>query len=261
MFNWRKSAAELLDKGEAICLVRITDTQGSTPRDMGTVMLVTDTQEYGTIGGGNLEVAAIRAARDCLKASGTQIQFLDYILGPDVEQCCGGRVELSLQKITRSNELPDLPTLHTIPVYIFGAGHVGQATATALAPLPFTLKVYDNRYAKVVGEVLSYSDVKHTISSAPKNTYFLIMTHDHNLDYELVSTILTRDDFAFLGLIGSITKKARFMSRLKKHGFSDAQLSRLTCPIGIERIQGKEPEIIAASIAAQLLQLRTTNGD
>jgi len=260
VFNWRKSAAKLLDDGETICLIHITKTQGSTPRDADTVMLVSAEKTYGTIGGGNLEYAAVGAARDCLK-NNMQAMTLDYILGPDVEQCCGGRVELSLQKITRRSELPDMPFPQFPPVFVFGAGHVGQAVSAALSPLPFAVRLYDNRNDKIIGEVLSYSHGQDAISSAPKNTYFLIMTHDHSLDYELVSAVLKRGDFAFLGLIGSKTKKARFMSRLKKHGFAEAQLSRLTCPIGIERIQGKEPEIIAASVAAQLLQIRTTNGD
>ncbi len=256
MFNWRKPAAELLDNGEVICLIRITKTEGSTPRNVGTVMLVTAAQEYGTIGGGNLEYAAINAARDCLDSVGAQPRALDYILGPDVEQCCGGRVELSLQKITSRTDLPNMPFATLSPVFLFGAGHVGQATANALTPLPFALQLYDNRSAKTTGEVLLYTDIEQTVLSAPNDTVFLIMTHDHSLDYQLVSAILKRNDFAFLGLIGSKTKRARFLSRLKKDGFSDEQLSRLTCPIGIEGIQGKEPEIIAASIAAQLLQMR-----
>lgn len=235
------------------CLVTITVTEGSTPRGVGTIMLVTATSEYGTIGGGNLEYAAIKAARECL-FNGHTPQTLDYILGPDVEQCCGGRVELSLQKIASRADLPNMTVLKFSPVFLFGAGHVGQAVATAIAPLPFALHLYDNRTDKIIAEVLSYSNPVQVVVAAPKHTLFLVMTHDHSLDYELVSTVLRRDDFAFLGLIGSKTKRARFMSRLKKDGFTDGQLSRLTCPIGIEGIQGKEPEIIAASVAAQLLQ-------
>ena len=224
-------------------------------------MLVTRTDEYGTIGGGNLEHAAINTARECLENTDRQTQTLEYILGPDVEQCCGGRVELSLQKVARRSELPDMLFLKSSPVYLFGAGHVGQATATALAPLPFALRLYDNRDDKIIGEVLSYSNPMQAVASAPMNTLFLIMTHDHNMDYELVRAVLKRGDFAFLGLIGSKTKRARFISRLKKDGVSDTQISRMTCPIGIEGIKGKEPEIIAASVAAQLLQLRTNNGN
>jgi len=235
------------------CLIAITEAEGSTPRDIGTIMLITATDEYGTIGGGNLEYAAIETARSCL-SGGNRSHVLDYILGPDMEQCCGGRVELSFLVVTSPKDLPSLPELQTHPVYVFGVGHVGSALARALAPLPFAVQFYDNRKDKTTDSVLAYTDPARAVSKAPKNTLFLVMTHDHNLDYALVSAVLKRDDFAFLGLIGSKTKRARFMSRLKKDGFSDAQLSRLTCPIGIKGIQGKEPEIIAASVAAQLLQ-------
>lgn len=253
MFNWQKAASKLLEHDEAFCLVAITEAEGSTPRNIGTIMLITPTSEYGTIGGGNLEHAAIETARDCLNG-GHKTQTLDYILGPDVEQCCGGRVELSFCVITTQKDLPILPEMKLPSVYLFGVGHVGSALATALAPLPFSLQLYDNRKDKITNSVLAYSDPVVAVSKAPKHTLFLVMTHDHSLDYALVSAVLKREDFAFLGLIGSKTKRARFMSRLAKDGFSDAQLSRLTCPIGIESIQGKEPEIIAASVAAQLLQ-------
>ncbi|PHS77436.1 MAG: xanthine dehydrogenase accessory protein XdhC [Robiginitomaculum sp.] len=258
MFNWRETASDLLKQGEVFCLVTITATEGSTPRDTGTIMLVTNTNEnggdeYGTIGGGNLEYAAIKTARNCLE-SGHRQQTLDYILGPDVEQCCGGRVELSFSVVKAQEDMPDMPALKSASVCLFGVGHVGSAVAIALAPLPFTLRLYDNRNDKIIGGVLPYSDPVDAVSAAAKHTLFLVMTHDHSLDYGLVSAILKRGDFAFLGLIGSKTKRARFMSRLKKDGFTNRQLSRLTCPIGIQGIQGKEPEIIAASVAAQLLQ-------
>ncbi len=302
MFDWREPAAKLLDNSEAVCLVRITKTQGSTPRDTGTVMLVTAAQEYGTIGGGNLEIAAIKAARQCLRDN-IQTRTLDYILGPDVEQCCGGRVVLELQNITSRNNLPQIDRPAHTPLYLFGAGHVGTALLHTLAPLPFKVQCFDTRPEKCTniehgnahnspschpgldpgprslsqdrgpgarvgvtvksGEfhstqntsVQHYTNPTGIIASAPGNTLFLIMTHDHNLDYQLVSAILKRSDFTWLGLIGSKTKKARFLSRLEKDGFADEQLSRLTCPIGIEGIEGKEPEIIAASVAAQLLQI------
>jgi len=260
MFNWQEAASGLLEQDIVFCLVTITATEGSTPRDTGTVMLVTDADEHGTIGGGNLEYAAIETARECL-SNGHKSHTLDYILGPDVEQCCGGRVELSFTVMTTQNDLPELPVLEAVPVFLFGVGHVGSALAAALAPLPFDLYSYDNRDAKAVGGAVKFSDPIDAISAASKHTLFLVMTHDHSLDYDLVSAILKRDDFAFLGLIGSKTKRARFISRLKRDGFTDAQLSRLTCPIGVEGIQGKEPEIIAASVAAQLLQkLETSYG-
>ena len=259
MFNWRKSACKVLDRGEPICLVQITKTKGSTPRDTGTIMVVSADKAYGTIGGGNLEMAAIDTARQCLSGQKSHPQTLSYILGPDVEQCCGGRVELKFQIINTRSECPDLPSPSLSPLYVFGAGHVGQALAYALAPLPFSLHLFDNRDQYIRGQVLSYGDPAKTVQTAPANTAFLIMTHDHSLDYELCRAVLSRDDYSFLGLIGSKTKRARFLSRLKQDGFTGAQRARLTCPIGLMTIKGKEPEIIAASVAAQLLQVLGKN--
>jgi len=255
MFNWHRAAEKLLADGEVFCLVAITKAEGSTPRDVGTIMLVTKAGEYGTIGGGNLEHAAIAAARKCLARKAADRQTLDYILGPDVEQCCGGRVVLSLQNILYPKDLPQTDSPAHTPLYLFGAGHVGSALMLALEPLPFGVSCYDNRSQKTTANVSMLSNPAEIISTAPGNACFLVMTHDHSLDYRLVSAVLNRNDFAYLGLIGSKTKRARFVSRLKKDGFTTEQLSRLTCPVGIEGIQGKEPEIIAASVATQLLQI------
>ncbi len=255
MFNWQSAAETLLDKGKIFCLVRIEKTEGSTPRDVGTVMLVTRKREYGTIGGGNLENAAIIAARKCLESKVKDGQTLDYILGPDVEQCCGGRVQLVLQNIESLSDLPQTQSPAYSPLYLFGAGHVGTALMHTLAPLPFEVRCYDTRAEKTTDNVRTFSEPAPIIADAPKDALFLIMTHDHTLDYQLVCAVLERGNFAYLGLIGSKTKRARVMSRLKKDGFSAVQISRLTCPIGVEGIQGKEPEIIAASVAAQLLQI------
>jgi len=261
MFNWEDAAAALIDQDDIFCLVMITKTSGSTPRDMGTIMLVTENAEFGTIGGGNFEHAATKSARALLSGKDTQLQTLDYILGPDVEQCCGGRVVLSLRLISSPNDLcktgdwPKTNAKTNSPVFLFGGGHVGKALANTLAPLPFVVHHFDNRPEKMTAQLQMFSDPQDAVSSAPPSTLFLIMSHDHGLDYKLVSAVLHRADFGFCGLIGSKTKRARFFSRLKKDGFTNKQLSGLTCPIGIERIQGKEPEIIAASVAAQLLQI------
>ena len=136
-------------------------------------------------------------------------------------------------------------------MFLFGAGHVGTALRTALAPLPFHLQVFDSRADK---KAQGLDDIDAILSGAPSNSLFLIMTHDHAQDYDLVRAILSRDAVRYCGMIGSKTKRARFISRLKKDGLSNEQIARLTCPIGIEGIQGKQPEIIAASVAAQLLQ-------
>ena len=213
-------------------------------------MLVTKTGAHGSIGGGNLEMQAMIMARDMLKPM-SEPQEMDSILGPDMEQCCGGRVKMRLEIIQSEDALSGAQKKTQTPLYLFGAGHVGSALIAALAPLPFALHVYDSRKGK---DAQFFHDIETIISGAPDEALFLIMTHDHAQDYNLVRAILSRETVHYCGMIGSKTKRARFISRLKKDGLSGEQIARLTCPIGIDGIQGKQPEIIAASVAAQLLQ-------
>ncbi|MGE0119969.1 MAG: xanthine dehydrogenase accessory protein XdhC [Dongiaceae bacterium] len=144
-------------------------------------------------------------------------------------------------------------------LYLFGAGHVGRAVARAIAPLGFRVTWIDSRDDALPadlppGVVARRSDTPpRDVDQAPRGTYFLVMTHSHPLDLEICARVLRRDDFAYLGLIGSETKRARFASRLRAIGVPPAALTRLTCPIGIPGIASKEPAAIAASVAAQLL--------
>jgi xanthine dehydrogenase accessory factor len=255
MFNWTHSARTLADTNTAFCLVTILSTEGSVPREADTKMLVTSKQIYGTVGGGNLEQQAIKEAKGILTRTDTQEHIASYILGPELEQCCGGSVCLSFQYYDHTNiRSLIIPETSYTDVMLFGAGHVGQAVAYALTPLPFDLHWYDPRSEKINGDIHHLSKAETCVEAAAYNALFLVSTHDHDLDYQLVRAILTREHVPYCGMIGSDTKKARFLSRLRKEGFTAQQLSRLTCPIGISGIKGKEPEIIAASVAAQLLQ-------
>lgn len=142
------------------------------------------------------------------------------------------------------------------PVLLFGAGHVGQAVAKALEPLPFRLSWYDTRpeTGDIPGVVVgSPAELAAAAMGAGPDAYILIMTHDHNLDYALTSSALAGGAFGYLGLIGSDTKKARFLGRLRKDGFADGALARMTCPIGLPHLKNKAPEVIAVSVAADLL--------
>ena len=144
------------------------------------------------------------------------------------------------------------------PVTLIGAGHVGRAIARALAGLPFDLAWFDNRpeMADHPGVVLTHADaLSDCIAATGPEGAVLIVTHDHDLDYRLVATAL-RSEVGFIGLIGSATKRARFMARLGRDGFDAGQQARVRCPIGLPGIAGKEPEVIAIAVAAQLLMLR-----
>jgi xanthine dehydrogenase accessory factor len=144
-------------------------------------------------------------------------------------------------------------------LYLFGAGHVGKAVVRALEPLPFRITWIDSRDSifpqglpsQVVA--LCLPAPPREVDKAPADAFFLVMSHSHALDLEICRSVLQRDDFAYLGLIGSETKRARFAGRLRAIGVSPNALSRMTCPIGLPGIAGKTPAAIAASVAAQLL--------
>jgi len=144
------------------------------------------------------------------------------------------------------------------PLLLFGAGHVGQAIARHATGLPFQLGWFDTRpeFAPVDGVTLAEeAELPAQISEAPDDAALLILTHDHALDYRLTQAALSRPPVAFVGLIGSATKRARFLGRLAKDGLPDTALARLTCPIGLPGIPGKEPDVIAIATLAQLLGL------
>ena len=144
---------------------------------------------------------------------------------------------------------------------IFGAGHIGQAVARAFAPLPFDLEWLASREdlrpeaGGTRAELMSEDDLEACIEAAPPGALYAIFTHSHDLDYRLTKAVLARADFGYLGLIGSRTKRARFESRLKTDGVTEAELARLTCPIGISSLKSKAPAVIAVALAAELLQL------
>jgi xanthine dehydrogenase accessory factor len=153
-----------------------------------------------------------------------------------------------------------IDTAHA-PVWLFGAGHVGQAIVRALAELPFEVTWLDERsdifprsHADNATALICDQPVDE-VPGAPPGTIYLVLTHRHDLDFELCRAILARDDFRWAGVIGSSTKAASFRNRLARRGVRPDRLARLVCPIGIEGIHSKTPAAIAVAIAAQLLQL------
>ncbi|MCX7285575.1 MAG: xanthine dehydrogenase accessory protein XdhC [Novosphingobium sp.] len=144
------------------------------------------------------------------------------------------------------------------PIYLFGAGHVGQAIARHIAGLPMRLAWFDTRplFETIDGvTVVPESAIAQCVAEAPDDAAVVILTHDHALDYRLTLAALTRAPLAFTGLIGSQTKRARFLSRLERDGMSAEARGRLTCPIGLPGVTGKEPDVIAIALLAQLLRL------
>jgi xanthine dehydrogenase accessory factor len=225
---------------------------GATPIGVGTTL--------GTIGGGHLEWRAIEHARRLLGAEPLAMK-LKLPLGPALGQCCGGTVTLSFAPLSHESlaAWPRPSTLFHLQLY--GAGHVGRAIARAIEPFHVQVDWIDERHEPFPEgsspahiRRVAVDAVEAEVNAAPEGAFYLVLTHSHDLDLRITHAILKRGDFAFLGLIGSATKRARFVHRLEAMGLRPDTLARMTCPIGLEGIPGKEPEVIAASVVAQLLQ-------
>ena len=251
---------------EDAVLVTVALTEGSAPREAGAWMLVFATGVEGTIGGGHLEFQAIDEARRRLRGQ-AQDGKERYSLGPSLGQCCGGVVHLRFEKVGAA----DVPALERrlspplAPLALFGGGHVGKALVNALAPLPFAVTWIDSRdeiFPELVPPKVAceHSDPVHAaVPELAAGSRVLIMSFSHAEDLDIVAACLKRlrerNDLPYVGLIGSKTKWAVFRHRLEDRGFTAEELARITCPIGLPGITGKEPEVIAASVAAQILML------
>ena len=312
--QWIRQAIEGLERESVLVRVMIAATRGSTPREAGTSMLVGGRDQWGTIGGGRLEWEALAEARALRDAGALQPDAVlrEWILGPELGQCCGGRVTLWSERLTRAS-LPSLKALsltlrntgalrltttleagalrrdvtplrsaaaqirltadgpHRVltetlvddvqPLLLFGAGHVGQAIVRVLRELPgFDLHWFDTR-DRLPGQDeagprhLQVDDPVAAITAAPPGALLLVMTHDHAMDYDLCRAALRQGDAAWLGLIASQSKAARFRSRLSRDGLEAAGRRLLCAPIGLPGIDGKSPAVIAVSVVAQLLAL------
>ena len=248
-------------------LVTVASVEGSGPREVGAWMAVFPQTLVNTIGGGHLEFQAIAEGRALLSSSPHEGALVNrYALGPALGQCCGGVVHLKFEHIA----LSDVPTLkqrllsQAKPLALFGGGHVGHALVNVLSMLPFQVQWIDSRDeifpAELPANVVSdHSDPVHAaVDALPSDACVLIMSFSHAEDLDVVAACLKRQrlqgDLKFVGLIGSKTKWATFQHRLEAKGFSAEELAFITCPIGVEGIHGKEPEVIAVAVAAQLLQ-------
>ena len=309
MSTWSIIARVVATQGAA-ALVTLAYSQGSSPREVGARMVVAPDGSFtGTIGGGALEWGALAEAQALLARQDTALLRLDRALGPDLGQCCGGRVLLTVEKFATRHQ-PEieelaqaeaqgvLATLATptpdgrlarrivepyegpayqmrsggaalerfgeepTALYLFGAGHVGRALAAALAPLPFAVTWMDTRPGALPADFASNitairaGDPVALLARAPDQAFVAVMTHSHALDLDLTIAALQAQRFAYVGLIGSATKRARFTSAMRKMGMAAELVESLVCPIGLTAIKDKAPAAIAASIVAQVLIAR-----
>ena len=268
MSRLRALAATWLVSGRRTVLVEVSDARGSAPREAGTRMLVSLQHTAGTVGGGHLELKAIDEARAMLADERFEPHERHYPLGPALGQCCGGAVTLRFAALDAA-ELErwpvDPPRFH---LQLYGAGHVGRAIVRALAPLDARVDWIDERESEFPADFfedapqLPWPDhirkvcvdtVEAEVRLAPPGAFYLVLTHQHDLDLRISEAILKRGDFGFFGLIGSKTKRQRFIHRFEQRGIAAEAIERMTCPIGLPGITGKEPEVIAAGVVAQLL--------
>jgi xanthine dehydrogenase accessory factor len=298
MSTLRDQAARWLAASRPAIVVEVGAVRGSVPRETGTRMLVSEARCAGTVGGGHLEWKAIEAARAMLAAGEARPRSLHFPLGPALGQCCGGTVDLSLAPLDAAALAAWPRSAPRFWLQLYGAGHVGRAIVRALMPLPVEVEWIDEREdefpaslahdaldspatfaerAELIGDAATRSrdaatgwpahirkvcvdSIESEVRNAPPGACYLVLTHQHDLDLRITEAILKRGDFCFLGLIGSKTKKQRFIHRFEQRGIAPETIARMTCPIGIAGIEGKEPEVIAAAVVAQLLQVSSATG-
>jgi xanthine dehydrogenase accessory factor len=265
----REAARQALAQGRCAVVVEVIEARGSAPRGAGTRMLVEACSAVGTIGGGHLELKALQTARDMLSTNAPSSRSEHFPLGPALGQCCGGTVTLGYEWLDADAlaRWPEPATLFHLQLY--GAGHVGRAVATLLSTLAVEVAWIDEREAQFPAATtlgtpwpahirrVCVDAVEAEVRTAPPGAFYLVLTHEHELDLRITEAILRRGDFGFLGLIGSKTKRARFVHRLEQRGLAPETVARMTCPIGIEGIVGKQPEVLALAAVAQLLQAAT----
>lgn len=251
--------------GRPAVVVQVLSHRGSVPREAGTRMLVAADAVAGTIGGGHLELQAIAEARALLAraAAGEAVTPLhrQVALGPTLGQCCGGALELGFTLLAAEDPQTWPAPAPRFELQLYGAGHVGRAVVRLLAGIPCRVSWIDEREAEFPREPLpphverlAVEPVEAEVAAAPPGAFFLVLTHSHALDLAITREILARGDFGWFGLIGSRTKRARFEHRLRECGIAEEGLARMTCPIGVPGITGKEPEVIAVAVVAQMLQ-------
>ncbi|HZE90678.1 MAG TPA: xanthine dehydrogenase accessory protein XdhC [Rhizobacter sp.] len=265
------AARAWLSARQLAVVVEVTEVRGSVPREAGTRMLVSATQVLGTVGGGHLELKAIQEARQMLATALPVPRLVHYPLGPALGQCCGGAMTLAFESLSESAvaRWADMPPRFHLQLY--GAGHVGRAIARLLATLNVRVDWIDEREDEFPAALhegawpahitkLAVDAVETEVCHAPPGAFYLVLTHNHDLDMRITEAILKRGDFGFLGLIGSRSKKQRFVHRFIERGIAASAIDRLVCPIGLPGITGKEPEVIAVGAVAQLLQRSNNPG-
>lgn len=259
--DWLDALQQLRSAGAPGVLATVIAVRGHAPREAGAKMVVSADSAWDSIGGGNLEATVVERARALLATGARSPQILEFSLNEHApvqhgRQCCGGVVTVLLE-----------PQPARASVAVFGVGHVGQELARVLSRLPVHLHLVDSREDRLrpdrlpgVADGAAQVHVHTTpapesvLAALPAGTHVLVMSHDHAEDFLLCDAALRRHDLGSVGLIGSRAKWARFRKRLLDEGHAEADVDRIACPIGLPGVPGKEPAVIAISVAADLLR-------
>lgn len=255
--TWYEALNHCQQNAVSYVLITVMQTAGSTPRNTDAKMVITATEQFDTIGGGHLEYQVIEQARHMLVNNETKQNIASFPLASKLGQCCGGAVKVLFECFCE----------HSRTIAVFGAGHVAKALVPIIAQLPVQIKwidsraemfndLNDNLNSRLPSNVDTLVD-EHPVdqvSSLPTRSMIVILTHNHQLDFDLVQSALKNPEFSYVGMIGSSTKVSRFVTRLQNRGFSQQQIARLISPIGDLNIPGKKPIEVAVSISAQIIQ-------
>lgn len=297
--------SSLIARDGRAAMVTILEAHGSVPREAGARMVIdVEGGFHGTIGGGTLEWRMLAEAQRALETAKAGFDTRSLPLGPELGQCCGGRVTVSVEVfdaedlgwmqplldleahgpvstiarlvdrrmarhvvdgagdaairyVAATQELHETFGARLRPLSVFGAGHVGRALILQGAQLPFNVTWVDPRPdafpAAVPRAVTLITDPLTALAAAPAGAFIVVLTHSHALDLEIVDAALRAGRFPYVGLIGSMTKRARFERQMRDGGLATEVITQLVCPIGLPAIRSKLPAVIAASTLADLI--------
>lgn len=248
--DWIAVLQALREQRESCVLVTVLSQRGSVPRDSGSKMVVSNSETFLTIGGGHLEYKRIALAREMLQQRSLEPRTEEFALGARLGQCCGGYATLLFEPLMQQQ--PE--------VQVYGAGHVGQALVNLLATLPCKITWIDSRAAQFRAvpsgvTVRQVEDPIDCVKEASPDSYFIVMTHYHPLDFALSEAILRRGDFRYVGVIGSATKAQRFRYRLAGRGIPAVTLEKMRCPLGLPDVKGKLPAEMAVAVAGEIISV------
>lgn len=262
--DWLAAVVRLRERNEPAVIATLAQVRGHSPRDAGAKLVVAAHQSWGTIGGGNFEANVIDRARELIKTGNGAAELMTFALNDKVAgthgvQCCGGEVIVMLEMLNPRRT-----------VAIFGLGHVGYEIALILARQPINLVLVDSRpdahspdrieplLAGQATLAIHHEPAPESVmATLPAGAAVLVLTHDHSEDLILCEAAL-RAAPAYIGLIGSHSKFSHFRKKLSEEGYADSEIDRISCPIGLPSIAGKDPASIAVGVVSDLLILWDT---